>query len=58
MTETQKLIAIDDVLKIIKEYKDEIEQSGISEYKRESAKIHAFERIIENIDLIEQMSDG
>ena len=58
MTETEKLIAINDILQIIAEYKAEIECCPQSEYRKESAKINAFDRIIENLDLIESMSRG
>jgi hypothetical protein len=33
-------------LKIVREYNEEIEEPGMSDYKKEQAKIHAFEEIL------------
>ena len=56
MTEKQKQIAINDVLKIVEEYQAETVNYG-SEYRRETAKINAFDRIVESLETIKKLTD-
>jgi hypothetical protein len=43
-----------EIRRIIKEYKEAIAEPGMSDYKKERAKINAFDEIVEEVEAVER----
>ena len=44
-----------EIRRIIKEYKEAIAEPGMSDYKKERAKINAFDEIVEEVEAVERI---
>ena len=44
-----------EIRRIIKEYKEAIADPGMSDYKKERAKINAFDEIVEEVEAVERI---
>lgn len=44
-----------EIRRIIKEYKEAIAEPGMSDYKKERAKIDAFDEIVEEVEAVERI---
>ena len=45
---------MEEIRRIINDYKEEISEPGMSDYHKEQAKIHAFDDILKMIELIDK----
>lgn len=46
---------MNEIRRIIKEYKEEIADPGMSDYRKERAKIDAFDEIVEEVECIDKI---
>lgn len=44
-----------EIRRIIKEYKEAIAEPGMSDYRKERAKINAFDEIVEEVEAVERI---
>ena len=58
MNETKKIIAMNEIERIIADYKEACQEWGVSEYKKEQLKKDAFDEILKTYELVQTIEPG
>lgn len=58
MNETKKIIAMNEIERIIAEYKEAVEDDGMSAHAKEQLKKNAFDEILETYEIVQTIEPG